>query len=166
MTNRRLTKLTIVDHLQVKRRPEIEHEIATAITDILSNNVFDPLTVMEEGPYALRLHSEDQNIVFSIQSEREDILFATVSLNMRALRKVIRDYFMICESHMKALASSSYVQVETIDMARRGVHDEGSMELATLLHGQISVDFNTARRLFTLVCALQIGVAQVMSFRH
>ncbi|MBI1273232.1 MAG: UPF0262 family protein [Alphaproteobacteria bacterium] len=154
--NRRLSSVTIEDALNVKRNVTVEQEITTAVSDLIAGNVFDPVAISEDGPYALAIRVAKGTLYFDI-SDEENRDLGTVELPLQPLSKIIRDYFMICESHMAAGIDNHGKQLETLDMARRGIHNEGSVELANLLHGKISIDFQTARRLFTLVSALHIG---------
>ena len=166
MTTRRLAAIAVASEAGVRRSAGVESEIAAAIDAIIAYNVFDPLMVMEDGPYGVIIRVVDQSLVFELYHVDTHQGLGTITLSARSLQRVIRDYFMICESHAKAIAGGNMMQVETIDMARRGLHDEGGMQLAALLHGKVSLDFATARRLFTLVCALQIGVNHAVLGLH
>lgn len=151
----RLTGLTLDEASLKKRSKEAEHEKSVAIADLLDENLFKPHCMKSEGPYALHLSLAEGRLIFDITAE--DGGTARAVLPLQPLRMVIRDYFMICESYYDALkASPSPGKIEAIDMARRGVHNEGSEALQTLLSGRIEVDFPTSRRLFTLICVLHI----------
>lgn len=152
MTNR-LTKITLDESSMKKRSMEAEHERNVAITDLIAENSFQP-HCMQGGPYELFLSVADGKLVFDITSEAGSKAKAVLSI--APLRGTIRDYFMICESYYEALKTKSPCKLEAIDMGRRGVHNEGSEALQELLNGRISVDFQTARRLFTLICVLHI----------
>lgn len=143
----------ILDEDSIERgTPDVEHERAVAIYDLLEENLFEPVGA-PPGPYRLVLAIRENRLVFQIQNESGEHLIAHM-LSLRPLRKVVKDYFLICESYFTAIRKSSPAQIEAIDMGRRGVHDEGSRLLAERLEGKITVDHDTARRLFTLVCAL------------
>lgn len=132
--------------------PDVEHERAVAIFDLIEENRFEPVG-HEGGPYHLRLSLVDNRLVFAISTEKgEDV--ATHILSLTPFRRIVKDYFMICESYYAAIRSASPTRIEAIDMGRRGVHDEGSQALMDRLTGKIALDFATARRLFTLVCVL------------
>lgn len=152
MTNR-ITQITLDESSIKKRSPEAEHEKAVAIADLMGDNSFQPLC-MKGGPYNLHLSVADGRLIFDITSETGEK--AKAVLPIQSLRGVIRDYFMICESYYQALKATGTSKIEAIDMGRRGVHNEGSEKLQTLLKGRIQVDFPTARRLFTLICVLHI----------
>ncbi|HVW09397.1 MAG TPA: UPF0262 family protein, partial [Bryobacteraceae bacterium] len=107
------------------------------------------------GPYRLILSVEDNRLVFDIRLENGDE-HGRVLLSLTPFRRVIKDYFLICESYFKAIRNAPPSQIETLDMSRRGVHNEGSELLKEQLHGKIEVDFDTARRLFTLLCVLHL----------
>ena len=149
----RLTSITLDEASIKKRSQQAEHEKSVAIADLLDENLFHPLC-MSGGPYALHLSIAEGRLIFDITSEKDDK--ARAALSIAPLRSVIRDYFMVCESYYAALKDTSACKVEAIDMGRRGVHNEGSEELQSLLKDRITVDFPTARRLFTLICVLHI----------
>ena len=132
--------------------PEAEHERRVAIYDLIAENSFT-LTAQPEGPYHLRLSTADGRLIFDILDAREDRL-SLIGLSMSPFRRIVKDYFMICESYYQAIRNATPSQIETIDMARRGLHNEGSELLRERLNGKVDVDFDTARRLFTLVCVL------------
>lgn len=130
----------------------VEHERRVAIADLLDSNFFAPVG-SEAGPYDLRLAIEDERLVFDIKREDGEPVRIFV-LSLGPLRRIIKDYFLICESYYQAVRDAPLAQIEAIDMGRRGVHNEGSTLLKERLEGKIEVDFDTARRLFTLICAL------------
>lgn len=132
--------------------PDVDHERAVAIYDLIEENNFRPVG-HDGGPYALKLSLEDNRLVMAI-SEAEGGGGLTHMLSLSPLRKVIRDYFTICESYYDAIRTQSPSRIEAIDMGRRGLHDEGSRILRERLTGKVEVDHDTARRLFTLVCVL------------
>ena len=152
MTDQRLVAVEL-DQLTIGKADEaVEHERRVAIADLLDSNTFVPAD-SEAGPYALRLAIEDQRLVFDIKRENgEPVRMFVFSLG--PLRRIIKDYFLICESYYEAVRDAPLAQIEAIDMGRRGVHNEGSSLLRDRLTGKIEVDFDTSRRLFTLICAL------------
>jgi uncharacterized protein (UPF0262 family) len=133
---------------------EVEHERQVAVFDLLERNSFELVNGFA-GPYRVELALREANLVFRIDhaagAER-----AEVTLSMRPFRRLIKDYFMVCESYFQAIRSASPSRIEAIDMGRRGLHNEGADKLAGALEGKIKVDAETARRLFTLVCVLHI----------
>lgn len=129
-----------------------DHERRVAIADLLESNHFRP-EAEGQGPYALRLAIEDDRLVFDVRQEDETPVHAFV-FALGPLRRIIKDYFLICESYYEAIRTSTPSQIEAIDMGRRGMHNEGSQTLMDRLSGKIDMDFDTARRLFTLVCVL------------
>ncbi|MCJ9751938.1 UPF0262 family protein [Neorhizobium sp. BETTINA12A] len=142
----------VLDDSIGRSTPDVEHERAVAIFDLVEENSFEP-SGHAGGPYKLKLSLVDAKLVLGITTERGDEV-ATHILSLTPFRRIIKDYFMICESYYEAIRSSTPSRIEAIDMGRRGVHNEGSQTLMDRLDGKIRVDFNTARRLFTLVCVL------------
>ncbi|MFN0262477.1 UPF0262 family protein [Tepidamorphus sp. 3E244] len=142
-----------LDESSIRRStPDIDHERAVAIYDLLEDNRFQPHGI-EGGAYALSLSIQEQRLVMDIASPEGEAV-TTFVLSLTPLRKVIRDYFLVCESYYEAIRQASPSRIEAIDMGRRGLHDEGSRILRDRLDGKIDVDHNTARRLFTLICVL------------
>jgi uncharacterized protein (UPF0262 family) len=133
--------------------PDVEHERAVAIFDLIEENSFRPVNDTGEGPYRLKLSLVEARLVFAIaRGDGEEVV--THILSLTPFRRIVKDYYMICESYYDAIRSSTPSQIEAIDMGRRGLHDEGSQTLKDRLSGKIDIDFGTARRLFTLVCVL------------
>ena len=140
--------------------PEIEQERRVAIFDLLEKNTF-ALPAREgraipPGPYRLALSIRDGRLVFDIATEAEETVGA-FHLSLGPFRQVVKDYFQICESYFEAVKRLPPSQIETIDMARRGIHNEGARVLQERLEGKAEVDIDTARRLFTLICVLRWG---------
>lgn len=138
----------------VRWSPEVEHERKVAIYDLLERNRF-ALLPGPAGPYRVDLSLRDNNLIFAVTplaggDGRE------LGLAVRPLRKVIKDYFLVCESYYQAIRAASPQKIEAIDMGRRGLHNEGSQMLMDGLKGRVSLDLDTARRLFTLMCVLHI----------
>jgi uncharacterized protein (UPF0262 family) len=130
----------------------IEHEREVAIFDILESNRFE-LEGRDDGPYVLNLGIVEDRLVFGVVRHESDDAF-TVVLSLTPLRRVMKDYFMVCESYYQAIRSAPPSRIQSIDMGRRALHNEGSQILLERLKGKITVDGDTARRLFTLICAL------------
>ncbi|RJG46558.1 MULTISPECIES: UPF0262 family protein [unclassified Mesorhizobium] len=133
--------------------PDIEHERAVAIFDLIEENSFQPANDEGNGPYKLKLSMIDSRLVFAITHE-DDSPVMTHILSLTPFRRIVKDYFMVCESYYEAIRTSTPSQIEAIDMGRRGLHNEGSQTLMDRLAGKIDIDFDTARRVFTLVCVL------------
>ena len=129
-----------------------EHERRVAVADLLEGNSFRP-SGDADGPFALRLGIEVDRLIFDVRLENDDPVHAFV-FALGPLRRIIKDYFLICESYYEAVRDAPLAQIEAIDMGRRGVHNEGSLMLRDRLSGKIEVDFDTSRRLFTLICSL------------
>jgi len=140
--------------------PEIEQERKVAIFDLLEENSFDlPKRDGREvpaGPYRLSLSIKDKRLVFDIQTEAMEKT-AEFHLSLSPFRQVVKDYWAICESYFNAVKNLPPSQIETIDMARRGIHNEGARILEERLEGKAEVDNDTSRRLFTLICVLHFG---------
>lgn len=142
----------VLDETIGRSTPDVEHERSVAIFDLIEENVFEPMG-HTGGPYRLNLSLIDAKLVFAISTEAGEPV-ATHILSLTPFRRIVKDYFMICESYYQAIRSSTPSQIEAIDMGRRGIHNEGSQTLMDRLSGKIAMDFDTARRLFTLVCVL------------
>ena len=150
----RLVAVTLDERTVVHRTRQIEQEREIAVYDLLEANSFH-LVGSDGGPYRLVLGIEENRLVFDIQLEDESA-HGKVMLSLTPFRSVIRDYFLICDSYFKAIRNAPPSQIEALDMARRASHNEGSELLKERLAGKIDVDFDTARRLFTLICVLHI----------
>ncbi len=150
-TANRLTALELDETSLPARSREVDHERRVAIFDLLEDNSF--ALAGAPGPYRLRLAIHEGRLLFDVRSDDETKL-RDIVMSLTPFRKVVRDYFMICESYYDAIRKLSPSQIETLDMGRRGLHDEGSELLRERLGGKIELDFGTARRLFTLLCAL------------
>ena len=150
--NSRLVDITL-DETIGRATPDVEHERAVAIYDLIEDNSFQPFGDTVGGPYRLKLSLVESRLVFSISSEDGSAVISHI-LSLNPFRRIVKDYYMICESYYEAIRHSTPSQIEAIDMGRRGLHNEGSHTLMERLNGKITVDFDTARRLFTLVCVL------------
>ncbi|WP_193176483.1 UPF0262 family protein [Oricola nitratireducens] len=143
----------VLDESIGRSTPDVEHERAVAIFDLLEENKFQVVGDEKSGPYKLSLSIMEGRLVFDVTRENGDKV-ATHILALGPFRRIIKDYYMICDSYYEAIKMSTPGQIETIDMARRGVHNDGSQTLMDRLSGKLDMDFDTARRLFTLVCVL------------
>ncbi|OZA18265.1 MAG: hypothetical protein B7Y02_01805 [Rhodobacterales bacterium 17-64-5] len=159
MTNR-ICHIEIDERGLVRPTPEIEQERRVAIYDLLEDNSFGlppkAERVLPEGPYRVLLAIRDGLIVFDITTE-DGVKAAEFHLSLGPFRQVVKDYFQICESYFDAVKRLPPSQIEAIDMARRGIHNEGALILRERLEGKANVDSDTARRLFTLICVLHWG---------
>jgi uncharacterized protein (UPF0262 family) len=149
---KRLVKVTLDEESIGRSSREIEHERAVAIYDLLEENSFCPVG-HDGGPYALRLAITGNRLVFDIRLDDGTPVVAH-HLSLSPLRRIVKDYFLICESYYQAIRTSSPSQIEAIDIGRRGLHNEGSELLIQRLDGKLAIDADTARRLFTLICVL------------
>ncbi len=148
----RLVAITLDENSIGRSGPDIEHERAVAIYDLIEQNSFAP-DGHDGGPYALHLSMAESRLVFDIRLADGTPVTAHL-LSMTPFRKIVKDYFMICDSYYAAIRTATPDRIEAIDMGRRGLHDEGSNILMDRLKDKVSVDFDTARRLFTLICVL------------
>ena len=155
MAENRLVSVDIDDETLAASGPDAEHERRVAIFDLIEENSFS-VEGHAGGPYALHLSMQERKLAFDIRLE-DGTPVHIFGLSMTPFRGVIRDYFMICESYYDAIRSSTPHQIEAIDMARRGIHNEGSDLVTGRLEGKVNLDFDTSRRLFTLICALHAG---------
>jgi uncharacterized protein (UPF0262 family) len=147
----RLTDV-VLDETIGRASPDVEHERAVAIFDLVEENVFEPIG-HGGGPYTLKLSLADAKLVLHIAADGEDQV-ATHILSLTPFRRIVKDYFLVCESYYEAIRTATSSRIEAIDMGRRSIHNEGSQVLRDRLRGKIEIDFNTSRRLFTLVCVL------------
>ena len=152
--SQRIVNVTLDERSVVRRSPEVEHERAVAIFDLIEENLFAPQGD-HDGPYSLHLAIEENRLVFDIRGEADQPLNKVI-LALSPFRRIVKDYFTVCESYYAAIKRASPSQIEAIDMGRRSLHDEGSDILRLRLAGKIELDTNTARRLFTLICVLHI----------
>ena len=148
----RLVAITLDETSIARSSANIDHEREVAIYDLLDSNVFQP-TGRDDGPYKLRLALADDRLVLAVASEATDAAL-THMLSLTSLRRIIKDYFIVCDSYYEAIRTAPPSRIQAIDMGRRALHDEGSRLLVERLKGKIEVDHDTARRLFTLICAL------------
>jgi uncharacterized protein (UPF0262 family) len=148
----RLVEVTLDQASIGRNNAEVEHERDVAIFDLLEKNSF-ALEGHDGGPYTLHLSLADNRLVFTVgDTDRAPIQHVMLSLS--PFRRLVKDYFLICESYYQAIKTQPASKIEAIDMGRRGLHDEGSQLLLERLKGKIAIDLATARRLFTLLCAL------------
>ena len=148
----RLVAITLDEGSIARGSTNTEHEREVAIYDILDANSF-VVEGRDDGPYALRLSIIEDRLVFIVDTEPASGEH-TFMLSLSPLKRVMKDYFIVCDSYYKAIRTAPPSKIQAIDMGRRGLHDEGSRLLAERLKGKIAVDHDTARRLFTLICAL------------
>ena len=158
MSDRRIANITLDEATIIWRSADIEQERRIAIFDLLEGNYFAPQRTHPDGyagPYRVALRVEEGRLVIDIAREDGSPL-ETHILGLGRFRRPIRDYFAICDSYFQAVRQATPTQIETIDMARRGLHNEAAELLKTALEGKVELDFDTARRLFTLICVLHI----------
>lgn len=149
-----IVKIDLDERSLAPATADIEHERKVAIYDLLEENYFHPVGV-ENGPFELYLSNVERRLVFDVRMAGGDAL-GQVHLSMTPFRKIIKDYFMLCESYYDAIRNAAPAQIETVDMARRAMHNEGSEILRERLKDKIELDENTARRLFTLICSFHM----------
>jgi uncharacterized protein (UPF0262 family) len=150
----RIAKIDLDEKLILRHSADVEHERRVAIFDLLEENYFHPAG-SDGGPYNVVLGVEENRLSFDIKKS-DGSHFGKVVFSLTPLRKIVKDYFMVCESYYNAIKTATSQQIEAIDMGRRSLHNEGSELLKKCLEGKIDVDFDTARRLFTLICVLHI----------
>lgn len=158
MADPRIIAVDLDEKTILRRNADVEQERRVAVFDLLEGNHFAPARAYPEGytgPYRVRLRVEEGRLAIDISSESGHLL-ETLVLGLARFRRPIKDYFAICDSYFSAVRQASPQQIETIDMARRGIHNEAAELLIERLDGKIEVDFDTARRLFTLICVLHI----------
>jgi uncharacterized protein (UPF0262 family) len=152
--SQRVAEIILDERTVIRRSPEIEHERAAAIADLIHANHFAPTSGIA-GPFRVRLAIADGRLGLEIVS-LADRSSETIVLPLRQFARLIKDYFLVCDSYAKAVRSANLPRVEAIDMGRRGLHDEGANLLTDSLAARIAIDHDTARRLFTLICVLHL----------
>ncbi len=157
MSDPRIIDVALDERTILWRSADIEQERRIAIYDLVEDNYFEPqrLAAADPGPYRIKLRVEEGRLAIDIANEG-DVHLETLVLGLARLRRPIRDYFAICDSYYQAIRSATPQQIETIDMARRGIHNQAAELLKERLEGKVEIDFDTARRLFTLICVLHI----------
>lgn len=150
---KRLVEITLDENSVGRRTPDVEHERKVAIFDLLEENSFALEERDEDGPYTLHISIAENRLVFAVGNAK-DAPITTFMLSLSPFRKIVKDYFMVCESYYDAIKTAPPSRIEALDMGRRGLHNEGSQLLMKRLEGKIKTDFDTSRRLFTLICAL------------
>ena len=154
----RIIDVQLDDKTILWRSADVEQERRIAIFDLLEGNLFRPLRPYPEGyagPYRVALRVEEGRLAIDIKAGGGELL-ETLILTLTRFRRLIKDYFAVCDSYYRAIRAATPLQIETVDMARRGIHNEAAELLKERLKGKIEVDFDTARRLFTLICVLHI----------
>lgn len=150
----RIVKIELDERSLARATADIEHERKIAVYDLLEENSFAPIGA-EGGPFELSLSIIERRLVFDVRRSGGDPL-GQIHLSLTPFRKIIKDYFMLCESYYDAIRNAAPAQIETVDMARRAMHNEGSEILRERLQDKIRLDENTARRLFTLICSFHL----------
>ncbi len=152
----RIVDVHLDEKTLVRRRPEVEHERKVAIYDLLEENSFRVARDGVGGPYSLHLSIDGDKIRVDVH-DQADAPLCDAFLSVKGFRAIVKEYFMVCESYYSAIRSASPSQIEAIDMGRRGLHNDGAEMLRDRLSEKgIEVDYDTARRLFTLVCVLHV----------
>jgi uncharacterized protein (UPF0262 family) len=154
----RIIAIDLDERTIVWRNADVEQERRVAIFDLLEGNNFRPVTEYAQGyagPYKVKMRLEEGRLAMDIR-DAADADLESIVLPLSPFRRIVRDYFAICDSYYQAIRDSTPSQIETVDMARRGVHNEAAELLQERLESKVVVDFDTARRLFTLICVLHI----------
>jgi uncharacterized protein (UPF0262 family) len=149
---RRLVSVTLDEESIGRSNEDVEHEREVAIYDLLEQNTFAPVG-HDGGPYVLRLSINSNRLVFDIRLEDGTPVMAHL-FSLTPLRRIVKDYYLICDSYYQAIRTATPDKIEAIDMGRRGIHNDGSHILMERLKEKVTVDLDTARRLFTLICVL------------
>ena len=160
MADDRIAELALDESTVLRRGAEVEREREAALRDLVEESRFVPLRAVangQAGPWSLHLSVPDGRLALALRDgEGNDA--GTIGLGLARFRRVVREYFAICDSYYKALRKASAQEIETLDMARRAIHDRATRQLLEALEGKAETDFATARRLFTLICVLHIRV--------
>ena len=148
----RLVSVTLDEASIGRGSPDQEHERSIAIYDLVEENTFG-VEGADRGPSTLKVALHDKKLLFDIRDQSGEPVVTHI-LSLTPFRRILRDYFMVCESYYAAIRTATPSQIEAIDMGRRGLHNDGAQLLAERLKGKLLCDFDTARRIFTLVTAL------------
>ena len=153
----KIIDLTLENAARIARHPNVQHECRVAIFDLLEENYFAPKAAAPDaaGGYRVRLSVTEKGILLNISNE-QDKEIAVLDISLRPFRRIIKDYFLLCENYYEAIRSATPEKIETMDMGRRSLHDEGAKLLKEKLTPSVAVDWDTARRLFTLICVLHM----------
>ena len=158
MEQDRIAEISLDEATILWRNPDVEQERQVALIDLVAENSFRPLRAAGNGhcgPWSLSLSVIEGRLAIAI-SDVAGKQAETIGLGLARFRRDVREYFAICDSYYKALRNPSAQEIETLDMARRAIHDRATRQLLEALEGKVETDFNTARRLFTLICVLHI----------
>lgn len=148
----RIVAVTLDEESIGRSGPDIEHERAIAIYDLIEKNLFAPEGA-HQGPFTLHIGITGNRLMFDIRKQDGEPVIAHL-MSLTPFRRIVKDYFMICDSYYQAIRTATPDRIEALDMGRRGIHDEGSRTLMERLDGKVRIDFDTARRLFTLISVL------------
>ena len=151
----RIVEVSLDERSVVRWNPEVDRERKVAIYDLLEENYFQPVAKIP-GPYKLILGIEENRLLFLINNNLDTTVQERIVLPMSGLRRLVKDYFTVCESYHNAIKYARPNQIEALDVGRKGLHDEGSQMLLEVLSSKVRIDFTTARRLFTLICVMQL----------
>lgn len=157
-SDRHIAHVELDESTVLRRNDEVERERQTAMRDLVGENTFTPLRALEnghKGPWSLHMGVADGRLVIAIR-DGDGADAETIGIGLTRFRRVVREYFAICDSYYKSLRKASAQEIETIDMARRAIHDRGTRQLLEALEDKVETEFETARRLFTLICVLHI----------
>ena len=157
-SDHRIAHIALDEATILWRSADVEQERRIAIYDLIEDNSFKPLRAAERGatgPYRLRLAVADGRLALSI-ADKDDAVLEELILGLARFRRSIKDYFAICDSYYQAIRKATAAEIETVDMARRAIHNRAAELLLERLEGKVETDFATARRLFTLICGLHI----------
>ena len=149
----RLVSVTLDEESIGRSNPDVEHERQIAIYDLIEQNLFAPVGHEDAGPFALRLSITGARLMFDIRSDEGTPVVAHL-FSLTPLRRIVKDYYLICDSYYQAIRTATPDKIEALDMGRRAIHNDGSRILVERLKDKVKVDVDTARRLFTLICVL------------
>ncbi|MES2254977.1 MAG: UPF0262 family protein [Pseudomonadota bacterium] len=152
----RISAIALDEKSVVRRTLAIEQEREVAMADLLEDSLFKPRGATY-GPYHLALSVKENRLVFDVTHE-DGSRVGRILLSLAPFRRIVKDYFLVCDTYYKAIRDASPSQIESLDMGRRGLHNEGTELLINRLNGKIETNFDTARRLFTLICVLHLKV--------
>lgn len=151
---RSIVDIQLDQRQMVRWSPDIDHERRVALFDLLETNHFE-LKDGPRSPYKVEMALQDSTLVFRVEAVDTGAT-SDISLPLRPFRKIIKDYFLVCETYFAAIRAASPQRIEAVDMGRRGLHNEASTLLTSAMADRVELDHDTARRLFTLICVLHV----------
>ncbi len=156
-SNYKIVSLSIDESNLLRWSPAIEQERKAAIYDIINDNYFEPLNVSVQE-FNVNVKLVEWRLLLEIKNNNNNDLLKTIAVSITALRRIIRDYQIVCDNYYEAIKTAPLRKIEAIDVGRRSIHDEGAQTFKELFENEVELDIETARRFFTLICVLSLKI--------